>query len=438
MSAPIVAIVGRPNVGKSTLFNRLIRKRIAITDETPGVTRDRNYAPCSWNGRDFLLVDTGGLVPYPRELLESQVKSQVEIAIEESEIVILLLDNQTGIASMDSDIADLLRPTKKKVLVVANKVDNARSESEAAEFHRLGLGEVIPVGALGGRNIGELLDAIAEALPPGPGEKEAEKVPRIAILGRPNVGKSSLVNKLLGQEKMIVASSPGTTRDAIDTELDYAGRRVLLTDTAGLRKRARVREDLEFYTNLRAIRSIEHSQVALLLLDADEGLTNQDLKIAEEVTSRWRGLVFVVNKWDLVEKDTNTARDYAKEMAEKAALLDYVPVVFTSALTGQRLTKALDTGLQIYDEMQKRVSTRELNEVLRAEIERAPPAAVSGRFIRFSYVTQAGVAPPTFVFFCNRPENLQRSYLRFLENKIREHFGFSGCPIRMKFKRKHR
>jgi len=437
MSTPIVAIVGRPNVGKSTLFNRLIKRRVAITDETPGVTRDRNYAPCSWNSRDFLLVDTGGLVPNPKELLESQVKSQVEVAIEESELILFLLDTQTGIVGVDSDIADLLRSRKKEVLVVANKVDDSRSETDAALFHKLGLGEVISVSALSGRNIGELLDLIAGSLPSVPEKIEEEKIPRIAILGRPNVGKSSLINKLLGQEKMIVAATPGTTRDAIDTEINYGGRRLILTDTAGLRKRARVKEDIEFYTNLRAIRSIERSQVALLLLDGYEGLTNQDLKIAEEVTSRWRGLVLVVNKWDLVEKDSNTAHLYGEQIKKKAALLAYVPVVFTSALTGQRLSKALDTALEVYDQRQMRVNTRKLNEVLRGEIDRRPPAAVRGKFIKFSYIAQVGVAPPTIVFFCNRPEDLQKSYLRFLENRIREHFGFIGCPIRMKFKRKH-
>jgi len=436
MSTPIVAIVGRPNVGKSTLFNRLIKRRVAITDETPGVTRDRNYAPCSWNSRDFLLVDTGGLVPNPKELLESQVKSQVEVAIEESELILFLLDTQTGIVGVDSDIADLLRSRKKEVLVVANKVDDSKSETDAALFHKLGLGEVISVSALNGRNIGELLDLIADSFPPVFEKIEKEEIPRIAILGRPNVGKSSLINKLLGQEKMIVAATPGTTRDAIDTEIDYGGRRLILTDTAGLRKRARVKEDLEFYTNLRAIRSIERSQVALLLLDGYEGLTNQDLKIAEEVTSRWRGLVLVVNKWDLVEKDSNTAHLYAEQIKKKAALLAYVPVVFTSALTGQRLSKALDTALEVYDQRQMRVNTRKLNEMLRQEIDRRPPAAVRGKFIKFSYLAQVGVAPPTIVFFCNHPEDLQKSYLRFLENRIREHFGFAGCPIRLKFKKK--
>jgi len=436
MSVPIVAIIGRPNVGKSTLFNRLLKRRIAVVHDQPGITRDRNYAFTTWNRKGFYLVDTGGYVPSNNTAIEKLVKAQAEIAIAEADLVLFLVDAKVGAQTVDLDIAQNLRKTKKQVLLVANKVDGARDEMEVYVLSKLGLGEAIPVSALAGRNIGDLLDHIISNLPKEIDYPEKKESIMVAVIGRPNVGKSSFVNALLGTEKLIVSETPGTTRDAIDTEIEIDGQSFTLIDTAGLRRRTKVKESLEYYTSLRTLRSIERCDIALILTEAQVGYSNQDAKIISEVMDLRKGMVLAINKWDLVDKDNKTADRYTKALKEEAPYIKYVPIIYISAKTRQRVKTVMELVSQVYNERNKRIETSELNEKLEKEIKAKPPASVKGRYIKIYYATQTGIQPPTFVFFCNYPELLQKSYLRYLENKIREHFGFLGNPIRIKVRKR--
>lgn len=436
MSRPIVAIIGRPNVGKSTLFNRLLKRRVAVVDSEPGVTRDRNYAPTDWAGKSFYLVDTGGFVPASRNEIEEMVKAQVEIAISEADVILFLVDNKVGAQEIDLEIAKKLKKIEKKVTLVASKVDNEKEEMEIHLLNKLGLGTPIPVSAITGRNVGDLLERITDGLPEKIEEEAEEQSIKVAIIGRPNVGKSSFVNALLGQEKLIVAEAPGTTRDAIDTRFRLNDLSFTLIDTAGLRKKSKVKNDLEYYTTLRTLRSIQRCDVALILIEAPQGLLNQDVKIFQQVEELWKGMVVGINKWDLVEKDSRTVDQYTQRMKRVAPFLDYLPFIFVSAKIKQRIAKAIDLVLRVYNERKKRIETSKLNGVLRKEIDRKPPAAVMGKYIRIYYCTQTDIEPPTFVFFSNHPELLQKTYLRYLENRIREHFGFTGVPLRIKVRKR--
>jgi GTP-binding protein len=436
MPIPIVAIIGRPNVGKSTLFNRLLKRRIAVVDDQPGITRDRNYAFTTWNRKGFYLVDTGGYIPSSKTEIEKLVKAQAEIAIAEADMVLFLVDAKVGAQSVDLEIAQRLRKTQKQVLLVVNKVDGAKDEAEAFTFSKLGLGEAVPVSALAGRNIGDLLDQIILNLPEEIDYPEKKESIKVAVIGRPNVGKSSFVNALLGTEKLIVSESPGTTRDAIDTEIEIDGQSYNLIDTAGLRRKSKIKESLEYYTTLRTLRSIERCDVALILMEAQVGYSNQDAKITREVMDLRKGMVLGINKWDLVDKDDKTADRYTKALKEDASYLNCVPIIYISAKTRQRVKTVMELILKVYDEGKKRIETNRLNEKLEKDIKTKPPAAVKGKYIKIYYATQTGIQPPTFVFFCNYPELLQKSYLRYLENKIREHFGFTGNPIRIKVRKR--
>ena len=436
MPIPIVAIIGRPNVGKSTLFNRLLKKRIAVVDDKPGITRDRNYAFTTWNKKGFYLVDTGGYVPSSNIEIERLVKAQAEIAMAEADMILFLVDAKVGAQSVDLEIANRMRKTQKRVLLVANKVDGINDEAEVYPLNKLGLGEAIGVSALSSRNIGDLLDEITKNLPEETIYPEKKESIKVAVIGRPNVGKSSFVNALLGKEKLIVTESPGTTRDSIDSEIEIEEHSFTLIDTAGLRRKTKITESLEYYTTLRTLRSIERCDVALILIEANMGFINQDAKIASEVFDLRKGMVIAINKWDLIEKDDKTADLYTKALRQEAPFLKFVPLIYISAKTKQRVRTVMNLILQVYDERKKRIETAELNQKLEKDIKAKPPASVKGRYIKIYYVTQTGIEPPTFVFFCNYPELLQKSYLRYLENKIREHFGFLGNPIRIKIRKR--
>lgn len=437
MNLPIVAIIGRPNVGKSSLFNRFLRKKIAIVDDRPGITRDRNYAACEWQGRTFYLVDTGGMLPGAKLEMERLILSQAEIAIEQADLILLVVDAQTGVDSVDARIADSLHRSGRKVLLLANKADNTLQESERYQFLKLGLGEPLPISATGGRGIGEALDEIV-ALLPSQSLPEADDEPlRLAVIGRPNVGKSSFVNRLLGAERAIVSPQPGTTRDAVDTPFEFSGRKYILTDTAGLRKRARVSDNLEYYTTLRTLRAIENSHVALLLLDASQGFLAQDIQILTDAVEAQRAMVLVVNKWDLVDKDSKTADQITLSIKSAIATLAYVPVVFISSLSGLRITRVLESADSVFENWNRQIATAEFNKILEEIIQKQPPAAVHGKYIKIFYGLQVGVRPPTFQLFCNHPELLKKSYLRFIENQIRQRFDFEGTPLKFALRRRN-
>lgn len=428
---PTVAIVGRPNVGKSTFFNRLVGHKLAIVEDTPGVTRDRHYARAEWAGRDFWVVDTGGLEIGAHEPLPSAIRVQVEAAIDESDLIVFLVDGREGPQPMDERIADMLRKSGRPVLLVVNKMDRLPQDLAHHEFWSLGMGEPIPVSAISGKGTGDLLDAIVAHFPERTAEPEDEAL-RVAVIGKPNVGKSSLINKLLGEERLVVSDVAGTTRDAIDTPLRYHGQQLIFVDTAGLRRHARISEGLEFYSSLRTERAIERSDVCVLLIDGTEPAHVHDLKIAEMAWRAGRGLVIVVNKWDVVEKETNTAAEYRRKIVERAPQLRWVPFLFASALTGQRVQKLLEQVLEVASERQKRVPTSEVNDAFRELAERQPPPHYRGMRVKLLYATQVAVAPPTFVVFVNHPKGLTDSYLRYLRNSLREHWPFTGTPIRLR------
>ena len=436
MSLPVVAIVGRPNVGKSSLFNRFLKKKLAVVDPVPGVTRDRNYAVCDWNGRVFHLVDTGGMVPDTKDALEKAILDQSEFAIHEADLVVLVVDVQVGVDQIDERLARILHQSGKPSIVVANKADDESLAAQAYALSRLGLGDSWPVSATVGLGIGELLDEIVRRLP----ESETGEVPagaiRVALVGRPNVGKSSFINNLLGEERLIVSPEAGTTRDAVDTPFELDGQAYVLIDTAGLRRRYKVQENIEFYTNLRAERAIDECDVAVVLLDGGQGFTAQDQRILAYVLESRRPAVVAVNKWDVVEKDEHTADRYSVAIKRELAKFSYVPLIYISALTGQRVTKVLDLVKKVHAEHNKKIPTSELNDLLRRAFGRRKPPAKQGKHIQFNYVTQTEVAPPTFVFFCNQPTLVDKSYLNYLANQLRAEFGFEGSPIRLKCRRK--
>jgi len=435
---PLVAIVGRPNVGKSTLFNRLIEARRAIVHDEPGVTRDRVYGEVEWSGSRFNIVDTGGFVPNSAEAFEAAIREQVHIAIEEADAIVFVVDVTTGATELDDELARILRKTRKPVFTVANKADNEQRSWQAAEFYQLGLGEVYPVSAINGMGTGELLDDLIAALPKEPDRPEEDDVLRIAIIGKPNVGKSSLTNAILGFPRSIVTEISGTTRDAIRSVIEFEGRKVMLIDTAGLRKKSRVKENVEFYSTLRTQRAIQECDVAVLMLDAVEGLQSQDIRVLKQAEEMRKGLLIAVNKWDLVEKETNTARDYQRHIYERLPMLDYVPILFISAHTRQRVYNVLKTAIEIDEQRRRRVPTSKLNEVMLKAIEQHHPPSYRNQFVRIKYVTQIRENPPVFAFFCNYPKGVKESYRRYLENKLREAFGFTGVPLTLVFKSKSR
>lgn len=435
MTKPLVALVGRPNVGKSTLFNRLIEEPLAIVEDLPGTTRDRIYADAEWGGIIFVFIDTGGLVPDSADDLEASVRGQVQIAIDEAEVIIFLVDVKEGVTASDLEIAHLLRRSSKPVLLAVNKADNESRRQEAMEFYELGLGDPFPISALHGAGTGDLLDALLKAAPSETWDVPTEGT-RIAIVGRPNVGKSSLLNAILGRQRMIVSETPGTTRDAVDSVIDWNEEQVTLIDTAGIRRRGRVEPGIERYSVMRALRAIQRADVALLLLDATEGVTEQDAHIAGYVVDEAKGLVIVVNKWDLVEKDTYTVQEYTFEIRRALKFVSYCPLVFVSATSGQRVKKAIDVALDVQQARSIRIPTGELNRLVGDVVARHAPPSKRGKRLKIYYATQIGVAPPSFVFFVNDPELVHFSYERYLENQLREAYGFEGSPLRITFRRR--
>lgn len=436
MKLPLVAIVGRPNVGKSTLFNRIVGKREAIVDDASGVTRDRNYAESDWAGKKFRLIDTGGYVPDSKDLFETAIREQVEVAILEADVILFLTDVRDGVNPMDFNIADMLRSSGKKFFLLVNKVDSENFEAAASEFYTLGVDMVYDISALVGRKLGDLLDIITENFPAFNDEEKDTRL-KIAIVGRPNVGKSSLTNALLGYDRSIVTEIPGTTRDSLDSVLKYYGEEIVLIDTAGLRKKKKVQESIEYFSNIRTLKAIGECDVAVVMIDVNYGLEKQDQKIIDEVV-RWRkGLIIAVNKWDLLEKETNTARDFENNIREKMGSIDYAPVMFISALTKQRIYKLIDLCKKIQVERKRKISTSELNDTILPEIEKNPPPAThTGREVKIKYITQAGEYYPIFIFFCNYPKQVADHYKRWLEKLMRKKFGFEGTPITLSFKQK--
>jgi GTP-binding protein len=433
----IVAIVGRPNVGKSTLFNRLTESRNAIVKEISGVTRDRLYGKGEWNGAQFSVIDTGGYVKGSDDIFEGEIRKQVEIAIQEANVIVFMVDVTTGIVDLDEKVAALLRKSKKPVFIAANKVDSNDRIGLSAEFYQFGLGDVFDLSATNGTGTGELLDEVVKHF-----DKEDESVnekdhlPRIAIVGRPNVGKSSLVNALTGEERNIVTNISGTTRDSINTRYNAFGFDFMLIVTAGIRKKAKVQEDIEYYSVLRSVRTIEEADVCIFMIDAEEGLQKQDLSIYYMIEKNSKGVVVLVNKWDLVEKDQNTMNEYEEKLREQLAPFNDVPIIFTSTITKQRIHKALEATMMVHDNRTKKISTSVLNEVMQEIILATPPPALKGKYIRIKYIQQLPTHSPAFAFFCNLPQYVPESYKRFLENRLREKFDFCGVPIRIYFRKK--
>ncbi len=451
---PLVAIVGRPNVGKSTFFNRMIGKQLAIVEDLPGTTRDRIYGDSDWNGREFILVDTGGLELGESDDITRRIRAQVQLAIEEADVIVFIVDAGSGITEADTDVADLLRRSGKPLVLAANKADNARRRQEAVDFYELGLGEPITMSSSQGTGTGDVLDAIVEALPPAEEEPEEDaEHPRVAIVGRPNVGKSSLVNAVLGQERVIVSEIPGTTRDTIDTVVEHNGHQLTLIDTAGIRRRGRVGPGVEKYSVLRATRAIERCDVAVLLVDATEGITAQDVHVAGAIHEAARGVVVVINKWDLIkakraehragtapplEDEPPDAQEFKETVKRDLKFIPYAPVIFAAAKTRYHVANILDAALKIAEERTRRIPTAKLNEVVKNAVLRHPPTHVKGRTLRVYYVTQAEISPPTFIFFVNDPELLHFSYERYLENQLRQAFGFEGTAVRLRFRQRER
>ena len=431
----IVAIVGRPNVGKSTFFNRLIQKRQAIVDSVSGVTRDRHYGKTDWNGKEFSVIDTGGYIVGSDDIFEGEIRKQVDLAIEEANAILFLVDAQQGVTDMDMTVAKHLRKSDKPVFLVANKVDNGQIMQEAVELYALGMGDYFCISSINGSGTGELLDELIAKLPDAEAEKDSD-LPRFAIVGRPNVGKSSFVNALVGEERNIVTDTAGTTRDSLDTHYTKFGHDFVLVDTAGVRKKKKVSEDLEFYSVMRSIRSIEYSDVCLLLIDAALGFESQDQSIFHLADKNRKGIVILVNKWDLVDKDTHTTKAYEAAIREKIAPFTDVPILFISALTKQRLLKALEIAIKVSEDRKARISTSKLNDVMLPFIEQNPPPATKGKYIRIKFCTQLPTKTPTFAFFANLPQYIKEPYKRYIENKLRESFNFSGVPLQIFFRKK--
>ncbi|MEN8228502.1 MAG: ribosome biogenesis GTPase Der [Bacteroidota bacterium] len=431
----IVAIVGRPNVGKSTFFNRLTETRQAIVDEVSGVTRDRHYGRVIWNGKDFSIIDTGGYVTNSDDIFEEEIRKQVILAIEEADVVVFLVDVISGITDLDETIAGMLRKINKPVLLVVNKVDNSERLYDATLFYGLGLGDYFTVSSINGSGTGDMLDKLTSMLAKEE-EEEEEEIPKIAVVGRPNVGKSSLVNALIGEERNIVTPLSGTTRDSIHTRYNKFNHDFYLVDTAGLRKKGKVKEDLEFYSVMRSVRAIEHADVCMLLMDATVGIESQDVNVFHLIERNWKGVVVLVNKWDLVDKETQTIKKLEEQIKKRLEPFDDVPVLFVSALTKQRIHKALEVAIEVYENRKKRISTSRLNEVMQQAIEEYHPPAVKGKYIRIKYVTQLPTHAPAFAFYCNLPQYVREAYKRYLENQLRKHFKFTGVPIRIFMRKK--
>lgn len=431
----IVAIVGRPNVGKSTLFNRLTESREAIVDQLSGVTRDRHYGRVNWNGSIFSIIDTGGYVNDSDDVFESEINRQVDIAIDEAALILFMVDVATGLTDLDASVANMLRRSGKDVILIVNKVDNNIRLLDASEFYKLGLGDYFPVSSTNGAGTGDLLDRIVEILPE---EKEAEEddLPRIAVVGRPNVGKSSLLNSLTGENRNIVTPVAGTTRDSVFIRYKKYHNDFLLVDTAGMRRKARISEDIEFYSSLRSVRAIENSDVCMLMIDATLGIESQDLSIMNIILSNNKGLVLLVNKWDLAMKDSNSARDMEKFIRNRTAPFTDYPILFISAINKQRIHRVVNEAIRVYNNRVRKISTPALNNYLLPLIERNPPPAVKGKFIRIKYISQLPTFYPSFAFFCNHPQYLKEPYRRYLENRLREKFEFTGVPLKIFFRKK--
>ncbi len=432
----LVAIVGRPNVGKSTLFNRLVGHRQAIVDETAGTTRDRHYGKTDWNGKEFSIIDTGGYAVNSDDIFEDDIRRQVMLAIEEADLILFMVEVKTGVTDLDMMMADVLRRSGKKVLVVCNKVDNYDLIYQSHEFYSLGLGDIFCISSMSGSGTGDLMDEILRQLPEDTKAEELEDLPRITIVGRPNVGKSSLTNALLGQERNIVTNIAGTTRDSIHTRYNKYDMDFYLVDTAGMRKKGKEMEDLEFYSVMRSIRAIENSDVCILMLDAQQGLESQDLNIHNLIVRNRKGCVIVVNKWDLIEKDSNTMKEWKEFLEKKLAPFNDIPIIFTSVLNKQRILEVLQQAIRVYNSRRRRIPTSELNDYILPIIEDYPPASTKGKYIRIKYATQLPTPTPQFAFFVNLPQYIKESYRRYLENKMREQWDFSGVPIQIYFRQK--
>ena len=431
----IVAIVGRPNVGKSTLFNRLIQKREAIVDSVSGVTRDRHYGKSDWNGKEFSVIDTGGYTVGSDDIFEEEIRKQVQLAIDEADIIVFVVDVESGISPMDEEVAKILRKVEKPIFMAVNKVDNAMRQEDAYEFYNLGLGEFYTISSINGSGTGDLLDAIATKLTDDE-EEERDELPRFAVVGRPNAGKSSFINALIGEDRNIVTNIAGTTRDSIDTKYNRFGFDFNLVDTAGIRKKSKVKEDLEFYSVMRAVRAIEYCDVAVLVIDASRGFEGQDENIFWLAEKNKKGIVILVNKWDLIEKETNTMRDFEAKIRKEIAPFTDVPIIFISALTKQRIFKAIETAVQVYENKNKRIPTSKLNETMLEIVQNSPPPATKGKYIKIKYCMQLPTPTPQFVFFCNLPQYVKEPYKRFVENKLREIYDFQGVPIVIYFRQK--
>ena len=435
--ANIVAIVGRPNVGKSTLFNRLIEKRQAIMDDVSGVTRDRHYGYGEWIGKFFTVIDTGGYVVGSEDKFESEIRKQVKLAIDEASAVLFVVDCRDGLTGFDKEFANVIRTSKKPVFLVANKADTPEKAMHANEFYELGMGEnIYPISAENGSGTGELLDDLVKVFPSEGVEDPDAGIPKISILGRPNVGKSSLLNALMGTDRSIVTDEAGTTRDAIHSRYKMYGNDFILIDTAGIRKKSKVKDDIEFYSVLRSLRALEESDVCIIVIDAERKLESQDVNIISLAQRQGKGMVIMVNKWDLIEKDTKTAEAFKKEILEKIAPIDYIPIIFASALNKQRIFQVIEKAVEVFGNKTKKIPTSQLNNLLLADVERNPPPTTKGKFVQIKYVTQVQARFPSIAFFCNHPQYIQPSYERFLENRIREHFDFQGVPVRLIFRKK--
>jgi len=431
----IVAIVGRPNVGKSTLFNRLTESRQAITDEVSGVTRDRHYGKSEWGGKEFSVIDTGGYITGSEDVFEGEIRKQVELAIDEANVILFIVDAKEGITEMDTAVVQLLRKTAKKTLLVANKTDNSTLLEEAVEFYNLGMGDYFPISSMSGSGTGDLLDELILHFEEDP-DKEEIDLPKFAIVGRPNVGKSSFVNALIGKEQNIVTDIAGTTRDSLNTRFNKFGFDFYLIDTAGVRKKKKVHENLEFYSVMRAVRAIEHSDVCILMIDATRGFETQDQRIFHIADKNKKGIVILVNKWDLIEKNTESTQQFEEQILKQISPFKDIPILFVSALEKQRLLKGLETAIEVYKNRTQKITTSELNETMLAIIEKKPPPATKGKYIKIKYCTMLPTATPTFAFFANLPQYIKETYKRFLENKIREIYDFSGVPITIYFRQK--
>ena len=433
----IVSIVGRPNVGKSTLFNRLVEKRQAIIHDESGVTRDRHYGISEWNGKSFTVIDTGGYVENTEDIFENKIKDQVVLALNESSIILFMVDCKNGLSNLDIDFAKVVRQINKDVIIVANKADNYELELNSNEFYELGLSEsqIIPISSISGSGTGELLDLVVKKLG-SDSENKNENLPRISILGRPNVGKSSFTNSILGEERNIVTDISGTTRDSIDTKYNLFKKEFIITDTAGIRKKSKVKENIEFYSVMRSIQAMENSDVCIIMIDAKQGFESQDMNILSLAAKYKKGIILMINKWDLINKETHSARDYEEKLNRKISPLNFIPIVFTSVINKQRIHKVLELAMTVYENRSKKITTSQLNNLILPEIEKYPPPATKGKYIKIKYITQLPTKTPTIAFFCNLPQYIKEPYKRFLSNKIRKKFSLEGVPITLVFRKK--